>query len=135
MPITRYLRRMLNDAAFGREWFEPPNELFIGILTGTPTISGSYTEVSYGGYQRVRINNDKDTFTDATDTDSAEITNNWTIYLPLVESGNNIQVTNIGYFDSYTGGKMLAFASYVKTLDVGDRLIIPAGALKIRFAD
>ncbi|MFZ5986914.1 MAG: phage tail fiber protein [Bacillota bacterium] len=131
MPITRYLRKKINDYIFGNTAYTPPATIYAGILVNIAAVDGSYTEATYTGYARIAIANNKTSFSVSSDVDETQITNNVEIYFNTHEGGTSVSVTNIGYFDAPTGGNLLAYAPYVKILEVSDRLVIPVAGLVI----
>lgn len=132
MPFTRYLRRKINDELFGAVAYSEPTSYYAAILTAA-NVDGTYTEASYTNYARIAIANNKTAFSNSANTNQATVTNNSEIFFNQHQGGSAVNVTHIGYFDAATGGNMLMFAPYTKTIETGDRLVIAANALKIEY--
>ncbi len=136
--LSRYFKRKINDYVFGLTSFTPPSNYYAGLLTAYNVNDDSYTEVtsgSYNGYARVQIPNNKTSFTDAENSNDATITNAQEFRFPVKEGGSDVTVTHVGYFDSITGGNLIAVAEWSKTIQTGDRPVIEIGKLSIKMVN
>lgn len=106
-----------------------PTNLYIGLLTATPTDSTAGTEVSGGSYARVTV---ASTLANWAGTQSAGSTvassgtggttsNNGTITFPA-PTANWGTITGMGIYDASSGGNLLIYAALTtsKTVNNGD---------------
>lgn len=128
MPITNYMAESIFRHLVGQEQMEFTFTKYLGLLLGTPTVAGSYTEPSPSDYIRKGIgpwsrasggltSNDEPLEFEAAEVDWGE-------------------VTHIGLFDSQEGGHLLGWDTLPrsKTVDSGDIVQMAAASLTIDFS-
>lgn len=105
------------------------DQLYIGLLTATPTDSTGGTEVTGGSYARVAVGStlanwagtQSSASTTASSGTGGTTSNNGTITFPA-PTANWGSVVAFGIYDAPTGGNLLAYASLTvaKTVNNGD---------------
>lgn len=136
MSFANYLEHKVLDYVFGASSFTPSGTLWVGLSTTTPTEAGAnFTEPgATGAYARVSVVNDKNNWSTASQVStSGQVYNKTAISFAQATQGWGT-VTHLGIFDaSGTGANMLLVNQLTvqKTVDSGDTLTVPSGAIVI----
>ena len=117
---TDFQIEQIANREFGRVT-TPPANYFIALLTATPNPNGTnITEVSTvgTGYQRQTLANNKTALTQAV---NGQVSNIEPIDFPVATASWGT-ITDVGIFDSLTGGNLLYVSTQpvAKPYDVGD---------------
>ena len=136
MSFVNYLEHAVLDHLFGATTYTPSGTLYVGLSTTTPLEDGTnFTEPgATGAYARVAVTNDKNNWsTAAQSSTSGSLHNRTSIAFTQATEGWGT-VTHVGIFEgSGTGANMLIMnpLTQTKTVDTGDTLSFPSGALII----
>lgn len=125
--ISTYLANKLLDHTLRGIPYTAPTTVYVALYTSDPGPENTGTEVSGGGYTRVKA-----VFKASS---GGQITLDRDVEFPVATATWGT-VTHIGIMDSPTGGNLLYFMplSNPKFIDTGDQLKIPAGQLTINMA-
>jgi hypothetical protein len=130
MPFTTYLNNALLNEVFGGTTYTPPETLYIGLSTTTPTTSGNnITEPSGNGYARVAVANNTANWSVAS---NGQTKNGTAISFP-VATGSWGTVTYFFIADAESGGNILGYGALTtaQTVANGDTLTFAPNSLTI----
>lgn len=128
--MSDYLENKLIDHLFRGRSFTAPTQIWVGLLTATPSDTGGGTEVTGGSYARATPGVNSDTSWKATQggTPAAassgtggQTSNPATLSFPS-PSANWGTVTHLGIYDASTAGNLLFWVALTasKTINNGD---------------
>ena len=122
MPKTYYLDNNFLNAALRGIPFVPPDAIYVALYTVIPTVAGSGTEVSGGGYVRVGV-----TFTVP---QNGQVQSAAEVLFPVALDAWGT-VEGFAFLDASSGGNMLYFGSLgsSRMVDVSDQVRFPMGQL------
>ena len=142
--MSNYLENKLVDYIFRQQAYTAPANTWIGLLTtSTNDANTGQTEVSGGGYSRVRIASSLLNWS-GTDSSSSTSTSSGTsgttyninaITFPVPTGANWGVITSFGMYDAATGGNLLFYGNLTtqKTVNDGDAApTFSAAALSIQ---
>lgn len=120
--LTNFAENKLLDHLLGVAEYPMPTSLYVGLFTAAPGEGGGGTEVSGGGYARVRLT--------ASPASSGSASNASTLTFPRATANWGI-VTHVGVFDAQTGGNLLVYGALSTSVQVltNDVVVIPAQSL------
>ncbi len=127
MGKSNYLENLLLDHVMGGPDYTRPGTLYVALYNVAPTDVGGGTEVSGGSYTRLAIANNSTNFPAAS---SGSKSNGIALTFPTPSAGWGVIVA-FGILDASTAGNLLRFGSLsiTKTIDPGDTITFPVGAL------
>ncbi len=116
-----------------------PANLYIGLLTATPTDSTAGTEVTGNAYARVAVASSLVNWagtqaaasTVASSGTGGQTSNNGVITFPTPTPAGWGTVTAVGIYDSASGGALLIYSALTasKVINAGDSVTFPAASL------
>ena len=118
-----------------------PANLYVGLLTSTPTDSTAGTEVSGNAYARVTVISSMTATgwagtqgagtTVASSGNTGTTSNNGIITFPTPTPAGWGAITGVGIYDAASSGNLLIYSALTvgKTINVGDSVTFPAGSL------
>lgn len=129
---SEYLQRAILDACFSGKRYEPPSEVFLAILVDPPA------EASGGGYRRLRISCNDESFPASTGSNPTTIRNGTAFVFPAASGGpwsGGATMNGWGIFDAADGGNLLWSGRLVvpKPVLEGDAFFFPAGSIAVSF--
>lgn len=129
MSFTNFLEQKILSHVFGGVPYTAPTTLYVALLTGAPTESGGYTEVTGNGYARVAVPASSMVVSGNNPT---QVSNGSVIDFP-VATGSWGTVSYAAIFDAPTNGNMLDAGGLeaAKTITNGDAFRFTANQLKI----
>lgn len=137
---SHYLAQKLLEEAAGGVAFTPPTNVYLALLTVTPTdvsTGATITETNYTSYARTQIgtgNNQTDAWNAATGTTTAIVTNKNAITFPTATGDSTNPVIAVAVLDSGTpgAGNILWWGTVTSTaITNGDTPKVNAGALSL----
>lgn len=130
MSKSNYLENAMLDHVLGGGNYTRPATLYCALFLQSSAVgeAGGGTEVSGTGYAREAITNDATNFPAAS---GGAKSNGVVVDFGTVGAGGWGQVGSFGLFDASSGGNLLYYGSLgtPKTLDAGDEVTFPIGAL------
>jgi len=128
--FSDYLEDEVLDHVFGGATYTPPATLYAQAYTATPSDSGGGTQITTNGHARVAITNNLTNFPAAS---GGAKSNGTAITWGAASGGSWGDVAAVGFFDASSGGNLIGWSDVpaAKTIDDGDVLFIPVGALTI----
>lgn len=143
MPMTNAQKAKMLDHYYGATELVRPAKLYIGLSTTKPTATGgNFTEPGVeNGYERVEVDNNANTWENATIVDPSVKKNKIPIEFPeaaanldidVQATGNWGEVKYWGIFEQATGGTCVDWAelSIHKVISSGDAARFKAGELR-----
>lgn len=131
MAITTYQANRVNNFLFGATSLTPNATYYIGLSTTAISADGTgISEPSGGGYARIPVTNNKNTFTDSS---GGLITNK--IQISYNESTTDWgTIRYIFISDASTGGNILYFDQLTnpRNVQLATTLIFSAGSIRIQ---
>lgn len=117
-----------------------PANLYIGLLTATPTDSTAGTEVTGNNYGRVAVASSLTNWKSTQNDNTASTGTSGTTSNTNVITFNNPTpsgwgtVVAVGIYDSASAGNLLIYSALTvsKTINAGDTVTFPAGTLTIQ---
>ncbi len=135
--FSDYIEPLVLDAIFNAVALTGPNSMYVSLYTVTPTDAGGGTEVSAGGYARLKVQKQSGSapkWTSAVvDAPGFKVSNENTLtFGPNTAAWG--AVLAFGVWDHLTTGNLLMWGALdtTKTLGVNDTLSWAIGALKLR---
>jgi hypothetical protein len=127
--MSDYLENKIIDHILrGTPYTAPSGNVYIGLLTTTPSDTGGGTEVSGGSYARANVAATLSGWTGthggsgAVSSGTSGFANNATSIVFPAPSANWGVVNGFGMYDAYTGGNLLFYGNLTiaKTINNGD---------------
>lgn len=127
--LTDYAEKLVLDWLMTSDSVTRPSSWYIGLFTGATSEDGTGPEVSGFGYARQPVS-----FNPA--TSGSGLTKNNNVIQYYCVGGDWGTITNIGIFDSATGGNMIWHGTLTatKTITDGDLLQFPVNAIELTVA-
>lgn len=124
--ISTYLAHKLLNASLRNTAYTPPVTVYLGMLTGEPSTSDAYEEVSGGSYARQAVS-----FTAPADRATANV---GVVTFPEATADWG-RPTHWGLFDASAAGNLLWSSEMVRALDLpsGSVVSFPVGKIPVLF--
>lgn len=125
---TTYFANKIMDDLFGLVTYAPPSSYYLAVSKTAINVDGSgITEPSVGSYARVEMENDKTTFSNAS---NGSVTNDVQFKFPEATLDWGV-VTHFAIFDAATGGNMLLYGELVapRTIESSTTLVLEPGSM------
>ncbi len=150
--FTNFLRNKLIDWFMRQESFDPPESIYIALVTSAPTAASAGTEVGTGGgsnYGRVEIESSLESWAgtqaalseDVSSGTSGTTSNNTSINFGTAGTSWGT-VSHWEAYDASTSGNRLFYGTIVdgngsaspRSISAGDPVSFPASALQVTWA-
>lgn len=122
--ISTYLANKLLNHVYRNTPYTPPTAVYVGLLTGPPSVTDVYSEVAGTGYARQVI---------AFDPATARITKNTSAVVFPVAGTDWGYATHWATFDAFSTGNLLnsGVLTPARLLDAGPTTTVPVGRLVV----
>lgn len=137
MGLSTSLKNALLDAVFGGVAYTPETDIYIGLSSTTPTVTGTnVTEPSGGAYARVQKVNNPTNFPAA----SGAVKSNGTVITFPQATGTWVagaNLTHVVLYDASSGGNFLGYGALTVAKPVmnGDTASFAIAELDVTLAD